>query len=133
MKRSTIYFLTIFLAQYCYSNEWIAVGEQPTLTNTAALENHLWNYIGSNTKVAFQSKEKYRFQYKFINKSSVLINAICLPAIRNENELGVFPGATTEDLKVSFYQVKDGGSCFFNVRYNIKTRDFDSLYINGEA
>jgi hypothetical protein len=133
MKKYIIASLLAFFAHMCHSNEWIPVGEQPKLKETNALEVKLWRFLNSKSKFKFEAKESYRFQYKHISKSTVLINAICLGSPEPNSDPGVFPGPTTEELKKGIYQVKDGGSCFFNVRYNIDSSAFTSLYVNGEA
>ncbi len=133
MKKHIIAILLVFFAEACYSNEWIPVGAQPELKNTNELEVNLWNFLHSKTKLKFEVKESYRFQYKYINESIVLINAICLGSPEANSGLGDFPGPTSEDLKKEMYEVLDGGSCFFNLKYNIKSGAFTSLHVNGEA
>jgi hypothetical protein len=133
MKKYIIAIFLVSFAEACYSNEWIPVGEQPELKNTNELEANLWSFLHSKTKLKFQVKESYRFQYKYINESIVLVNAICLGSPDANSELGAFPGPTSEELKKGMYEVFDGGSCFFNLKYNIKSGAFTSLYVNGEA
>lgn len=133
MKKHIIVILLVFFAETCHSNEWIPVGEQPELKNTNELEADLWNFLHSKTKLKFEVKESYRFQYKYINESIVLINAICLGSAEANSELGVFPRPTSKELKKEMYEVFDGGSCFFNLKYNIKSGAFTSLNVNGEA
>ncbi len=133
MKKHIIAILLVFFAEACYSNEWVPIGEQPELKNTNQLEASLWNFLNSKTKQKFEAKESYRFQYKYINESIIFINAICLGSPDANSGLGAFPGPTSKDLKKEIYEVMDGGSCFFNLNYNIKSGAFSSLHVNGEA
>lgn len=123
----------VLLSLKCYSSEWIAVGEQPELLNVAQLEIQLWKYLEERGDTEFKAKEIYRYQYKFISESVILINALCLQSPQGEADLGAYPGPTTEELKNELYQVHDGGSCFFNIKYNLKNGHFHSLYVNGRA
>lgn len=133
MKKYIITSIVFLLSMKCYSAEWIAIGEQTELSDTNRLEIKLWEYVEKKSKSKFKPRETYRFQYKFINDSLVLINALCLQPSESENDIGTFPGPTTEELKKELYQVHDGGSCFFNVKYNVKKSRFHSLYVNGNA
>lgn len=133
MKKHIIASIMVLLSLKCYSSEWIAVGQQPDLQNIGQLESQLWKYIEKNSKTEFKPKEIYRYQYKFIGESLILINALCLQSSEVETELGTYPDPTTEELKKQLYQVLDGGSCFFNIKYNLKSERFHSLYVNGRA
>lgn len=133
MKKYIIASLLTVFTDMCHSNEWIPIGEQPKLKETNTLEVKLWEFLNSKNKIKFAAQESYRFQYKYISKSIVLINALCLDSPKPNSDPGIFPGPTTEELKKGIYQVKDGGSCFFNVKYNIESDAFTSLYVNGEA
>ena len=133
MKKYIIASILVFLADTCHSNEWIPIGQQPNLEETGVLEVKLWKLLKSKGKTKFEAKESYRFQYQYISKSVVFINAICLPFPKPNSDPGVFPGPTTEILKKEIYEVMDGGSCFFNVEYNIESGTFTSLSVNGEA
>lgn len=131
MKKYAIATIIILLSQQCYSNEWIAFGEQPKLLDTEQLEISLWSYLEKESKVKFEPKETYRFQYKYINKSSIYINALCLPARKNKLQPW-FEGPTSEELRVHFFQVKHGGDCFFNVVYDVSNAKFHSLSVSLE-
>ena len=66
---------------------------------------------------------EYSFQYQGRIEKGVqyiYVNAFC-------NALGA------EDLDLRFRVVLDGGTCFFNVAYDPKTKRFTELRINGEA
>ena len=66
---------------------------------------------------------EYSFQYQGrIEKGvpHIYVNAFC-------------NAAGAEDLHSRFRVVLDGGTCFFNVAYDPKTRRFTELRINGEA
>ena len=131
MKKYAIASLIIFLSQQCYSNEWIAFGEQPKLLETEQLEINLWRYLEKESKAKFEPKETYRFQYKYISKSSIYISALCRPVRQNKSQPW-FDGPTSEELRGNFFQVKHGGSCFFNVVYDVRKATFNSLYVSLE-
>ena len=133
MKKYIIASFVVLLSLKCHSGEWIAVGEQPELPNADQLEKQLWEYLKAESNAEFKPKGIYRYQYKFISKSLILINALCLQPPEGDADLGTYPGPTTEELKKQLYQVHDGGSCFFNIKYNLKNERFHSLYINGTA
>ena len=56
MKKYTIASVIILLSQQCYSNEWIAFGEQPKLLETNQLEISLWKYLEKESKAKFELK-----------------------------------------------------------------------------
>lgn len=128
-----IIIIMMLLSLKCYSKEWIAVGEQPELPNVAQIENQLWKYLEAKSSTEFKPNENYRYQYKFISKSLILINALCLQSSEDSADYGAYPGPTTDELKKELYQVHDGGSCFFNIKYNLKNARFHSLHVNGKA
>jgi hypothetical protein len=133
MKKYVFAGVILLLSLKCYSGEWIAVGEQPDLSNTDQLESQLWKYLEGSSSAEFKPKETYRFQYKFINQSVILINALCLPSPGGEADLGAYPGPTNKDLKDGIYQVHDGGSCFFSIKFDVERARFHSLHINDRA
>lgn len=133
MKKYIIASIMVLLSLKCHSGEWVAVGEQAELPNTGQLESQLWEYLEAKTNAEFEPKEIYRYQYKFISESLILINALCLKSPEDETDPGAYPGPTQEELKEQLYQVNDGGSCFFKIKYNLKSARFHSLRINGEA
>jgi|GEM_PF-3263529 len=131
MKKYAIASVIILLSQQCYSNEWIPFGEQPKLLEAEQLEINLWKYLEKESKAKFEPKETYRFQYKYINKSSIYINALCRPVRKNKSQPW-FDGPTSEELRENFFHVKHGGSCFFNVVYDVRKAKFNSLYVSLE-
>ncbi|OZY85708.1 hypothetical protein CBP51_01245 [Cellvibrio mixtus] len=128
MKNHIIASIMVLLSLRCYSSEWIAVGQQPDLPNAGQLESQLWKYLENNSKTEFQPREIYRYQYKFIGESLILINALCIQSPEVEAELGTYPGPTIEELKKQLYQVQDGGSCFFSIKYNLKNHRLSWRY-----
>lgn len=65
----------------------------------------------------------YTFQYQgreISGKRYVFVNALCKKMDKQE-------------LQKNFYEVLDGGSCYFNVKYDPQKDAFFELYINGEA
>jgi hypothetical protein len=133
MKKYIIASFVVLLSLKCHSGEWIAVGEQPELPSTHQLEKQLWEHLKAESNIEFKPNEIYRYQYKFIGESLILINALCLQSSEGETDIGTYPGPTTEELKKQLYQVQDGGSCFFNIKYNLKSARFHSLYVNSRA
>jgi hypothetical protein len=131
IKKYIIASIIILMSQQGYSNEWVAIGEQPKLLGTEQLEVNLWKYLEKNNKSKLKSKETYRFQYKYITKSSVFINALCLPVRKNESQPWL-DGPTSEELRKEFPQVEHGGGCFFNIIYDLKKVGFNSLYVSLE-
>lgn len=67
--------------------------------------------------------KSYTFQYqgqKEHTKKFVFINAFCV-------------SDSTHQLSKQLVLVLDGGTCFFNVKYDPKKKQFFELLINGEA
>ncbi|WGO96675.1 hypothetical protein QFX18_05255 [Saccharophagus degradans] len=133
MKKYIIASIITLLSLNCHAGEWVAVGDQPELLDVDQIEKQLWEYLKAKSKVEFKKRDAYRYQYKYIDEASILINALCLQAPEGGNDPGTYPGPTTEELKIQLYQVYDGGSCFFNIEYDLKNGYFNSLYINGRA
>ncbi|MCU7843058.1 MAG: hypothetical protein KZQ93_04380 [Candidatus Thiodiazotropha sp. (ex Monitilora ramsayi)] len=88
--------------------------------NPVALENMLWEYIHKESRLVFQPRESYTYQYKAITDTEILINALC--EVKDK-----------ELLEKKFIQVFDGGSCYFQAKYNFELKKVTNLVVNGEA
>lgn len=84
------------------------------------IEMDLWEYIRETSDVEFRRRDLYTYQYKFLNKNEALIQGLCAYK-------------TLKDLTKEFYKVTDGGSCYFNVKFDISLSKFYDLYIHGGA
>ena len=62
----------------------------------------------------------YTYQYVITNNDDIFINAFCNTLNR-------------ENLNRELLVVEDGGSCYFQINYNLKTGIFSKLSVNGEA
>ncbi len=89
---------------------------------------HLKLYMKSQEKVFGRSLKKwstYRFQYQGQEEKGfkfVYINAFC--KLYNDKHL---------KLSKEFIRVEDGGSCFFQLKYDPIADKFFDAFINGEA
>lgn len=106
----------------------IIIGESPTKMELASIENKLADYI-SNHPPAFRKPikdiSKYKIQYMVIHdrgRRLVFINGVC-----KEFWLNVKNGDK------ELVMVKDGGACFFNLKYDPQRDMFLDYIINGEA
>ena len=105
-----------------FAAHWVAVdsGVVEIKLDSVRIENRLWSYIDDNSTTKFEPRNTYTYQYKAINHSEILINALC--------EVD-----STKPLHTEFVIVFDGGSCYFQITYNFKTGEFSKLQVNGEA
>jgi hypothetical protein len=104
---------------------WIAVdgGSLEVKIDSSALGDSLWTYIHRTADVQFSNADEYIFQYQanmIEGKRILFINAFC----RRIEDF---------ELSKSFLTVKDGGSCFFNVKYDLSSGIFFELIVNGDA
>ncbi len=105
-----------------YAGEWVAVdgGVIEIKLNEIEIEKDLWRYINQVSNKQFESKEIYTYQYKVVTSEEMHINALC-------DTWG------QKDLHKEFVMVFDGGACYFQIKYNLKTGEFSNLEVNGEA
>ena len=101
---------------------WIEVGgsKYHQQFDPGSLQSDLWRYVKNKSKVHFREGTGYIYQFQFVTKNELLLMASC--EVDKEFDLGAH-----------FYQVKDGGSCFFEARYSFDSRRFSGLYVHGEA
>lgn len=114
--------MALLLSTSAYAGEWIRVkgGVSAVKIDCLAIEGKLWKYIKKASKIKFQPKENYLYQYKIINIDEIYINALC-------------ETYSNKDLENDFIVVFDGGSCFFQITYNLKEDSFSKLFVNGDA
>ncbi|MDG6100209.1 hypothetical protein EXU34_22380 [Alteromonas sp. ZYF713] len=104
-----------------YSKNWYMVGESAIAINTNTLESELERFLETQPKGLLLPLNEYTFQYALINESKLEIHGICLDIPERHN------------LKEGFLMVADGGNCFFSIEFNIDTKRFSNLHINGIA
>lgn len=126
MKTYIILLFIIFLTSaIAHAGEWIAVdgGSSKIDLNEKKVEHSLWEFLVTKKEYKFSPKENYIYQYQSNvknGKEEVYINAFC----KERKPL---------NLRKDFVVVKDGGSCYFQVKYNPKIGEFYNLTVNGEA
>ena len=122
IMKNILFSLTILFSPFAAASNWVQVNDwaTPLKVNPNSLEQKLWSFVATESKVKFQPKDTYTFQYKTINDSELYINALC-------NTHGA------SDLTSEFIVVFDAGSCYFQATYNFKTGVFVKLEVNGEA
>lgn len=121
--KKLILIITLFIfPSSAYSGDWIEVagGVFEVDIVHSEIENALWSYLNKTTEVTFSPRANYTYQYQAISKNILRINAMC-----DVDETG--------GLNKEFVIIFDGGPCYFNVKYNLKTGEFTELFINGEA
>lgn len=105
----------------------LIVNAEPTPSEVKAIDSKLIEFISSNTPInrdAIANIDQYKFQYAVLdtNKRTIFINAVCKafwPRVSNWEEQLVV--------------VKDGGSCYFQIKYDPSTEQFFEFFINGEV
>ena len=135
MKKYIIASFIVYFSSFCSAGEWFIVGsgKAEAEVNTEIVEAKLWEFLAAKSKEQFRPKESYRFQYKFVSKNEIYINALCGSASKGTNDVGVMPDFTSEQLTKDFINVFDGGSCYFGVKFNTEKHTFSKLLVNGRA
>ena len=120
--KSVLIILSVFLCGNALASEWIAVDGGATEIDLKqnAIEDKLWRFLKGQSEYEFQKRETYIYQYQAISDEVIQINALCDVPDRSK-------------LSKQFYYVFDGGSCYFQIQYNINTGKFSNLYVNGLA
>jgi hypothetical protein len=121
-------FVDGFFSQVTYSDEWYLIDSDKLngVFDVQKIETDLWVFLGENKSHKFQEQSSYKYQYRFETPEIVNINAFC--HVFTHPEIKV-----TVDFHKDFYQVFDGGSCYFQLNYNLKFQKFEGLYVNGES
>ena len=133
MKRAIGLFLMLSISSLdaipAAQDSWVRVGggqwtvEESTVI---AMQSKIENYVVRHAKAQhrqLQTWSEYTFQYQGrLSKSAryIYINAFC-----EKTEL--------EDIRSSFVEVNDGGTCYFRLRFDPKIEHFSQLIFNGEA
>lgn len=137
MKQNYIHFLLSLLLLFncgyaADGNTWIEVKGGVWVPSPEVL-----TFVKSGTKDAIESFaqqhdrqlrswDSYTFQYQGMsrnNRKFVFVNALC-----KESSFG-----KTVKLNRNFLVVKDGGSCYFQLKYDPALGKFYEVFINGEA
>ncbi len=130
LKSLTLFFLCLALfTSVNAADRWIRVygGKwEPDSQMLNDIKIHIESYVKRQAKAQKRELKKwksYTFQYQgweANGRKYVFINALC---------------KHTEDgsLDKEIIAVCDGGSCFFNLKYDPVSREFFGLIINGEA
>lgn len=117
-----------FAANVEAENLWVKVKNgtwEPNRQMLGELKASIRQFVTNTVKT--QDRElkewhKYTFQYRGETKngkSFILVNAVC--------------GVRNEALDQEMVLVLDGGSCYFNLKYDPVKKAFFELLINGEA
>jgi archaellin len=126
MNKHIILLLLILLTSgVIHAGNWIAVdgGSNGIDLNETKIENSLWTFLEAKKQYKFFPRKNYTYQYQANIKNGeeeVYINAFCEIQKR-------------KDLHKYFIVVKDGGPCYFQIKYNPRTGKFYDLSVNGEA
>ena len=133
MKKCLLLVL-ILISFPCFSGNWYVVGDgkSEAKLNTKLIEENLWLFLSSSSKEKFHEKNSYIFQFKYISKSEIHINAMC-QSIEPSSDIGTLPRLNSEQLKKVFIPIMDGGTCNFQINYNPEKEVFSKLFVNGVA
>ena len=65
--------LTTLFSPFAAASNWVQVNDwaTPLKVNPNSLEQKLWSFVATESKVKFQPKDTYTFQYKTINDSNL--------------------------------------------------------------
>ena len=111
------------------AERWIKVAGgkwDPSPKILADLKSQIKSYVRSQAKAQgreLKNWQDYTFQYQGQEEKGrkfIFINALCVQRDRQRLD---------KEMIVIF----DGGSCFFNVKYDPSQKTFFNLLINGEA
>jgi hypothetical protein len=84
------------------------------------IEKDMWVYLEKTFEGRLENHRKYTLQYKLVSDDKLYIQASC-------------EYYTNTPLDEAFYEVTDGGSCYFSSVYDIKRKRFSQLYVHGNA
>lgn len=119
MKKHTYITIFLFVPNILMAGEWFALNNTEIINQENIVENKLWEYLNNTSQVKFRAREKYKYQYTKEGEK-IYINAFC-------------DSWEKRNLNNELVIVKDGGSCYFRINYNLKTEKFSKLYVNGEV
>lgn len=98
----------------------------PSAETIAKIKEQIESFVRTQAKIEgreLQEWKSYTFQYQGQEehtKKFVFVNAFCI-------------NNSTRQPSKQMILVLDGGTCFFNVKYDPKNNQFFELLINGEA
>jgi hypothetical protein len=98
----------------------------PTIETIAKIKEHIEPFVRAQAKLEGRELREWRsytFQYQGQEEHGrkfVLVNSFCVNDSRRQ-------------LNKQMVLILDGGTCFFNVKYDPKKNQFFELLINGEA
>ena len=133
MRRHSIRFLLAsalcVYSTLAFSESWVLVEggswvpDSSVISNIkATLEGHVKN-VATERKWKIRKWESYTFQYQGVTvggQNLVFVNALCIrhPEWRLEKQI---------------VRVLDGGTCFFNIKFDPKRGQYLEFFVNGEA
>jgi hypothetical protein len=123
MKKYLILGFLVVYSKACYAGDWFIVGDGKSESdvNIQTLEGNLWAYLNSKSKIALLPREEYRYQYKFIGKNKIHINALCVMR-GSSNETSEPP--LTKNLKSSSSSSKNSTDSLVD---NLKAEDIGAF------
>ena len=110
-------------------DRWVSVeggSWVPSAETIAKIQEQIESFVRTQAKIEgreIQEWKSYTFQYQGQEehtKKFVFVNAFCV-------------SNSTQQPSKQMVLVLDGGTCFFNVKYDPKNNQFFELLINGEA
>jgi len=122
LVRIVLVIFFLLFSKSVISGDWYQVnnGLSKVSFNKVKVEVALWEFVLANSSRKFEPIKSYTFQFQLTGIDTVKINSMC-----RVDDL--------KELTKHFVLVDDGGSCYFELTYNIKTRRFSNLYVNGFA
>lgn len=122
IMKKLLTFIVLFLSQMALAGEWIEVEGSKVEVDLqqVEVEENLWQFLAKQKQYQFEERSKYIYQFQAVSSEIVQINALCHVYERSK-------------LSSEFFHIFDGGSCFFQVQYNLKTGKFKNLNVNGLA
>jgi hypothetical protein len=125
-KKSIAVMLFLLIIKPVYAGNWFPFNKayQPIddviQTDLPKIEDTLWLFLTSNYKGSFQSRASYTYQYIVLDENKYHVYGHC--------DL-----IDTEVARKQFQLVDDGGSCYFDIKYDSSNNSFFELWVNGEA
>ena len=102
--------------------KWIKISNENSdyHINETLVEEKMWRFVKTQYSDNFEDRKLYSYQYKLISENIIHINALCW-------------FVSNSDPTKIFITINDGGTCFFNLKYNFEKDIFFDLYVNGES
>jgi hypothetical protein len=125
-KKSIVFILSLLIIQPVYAGNWFAFNKayQPIdeviQSSAPEIEHTLWIFLNSHYKGSFQSRGSYTYQYVVLDDNKYHIHGHC--------DL-----LDAEIASKQFQLVDDGGSCYFDIKYDSLSNLFSELWVNGGA